>query len=979
MLPRAWARGLCLAPLVLQLFNVQAAHAATPVTGIGSQTAVRSGLTQTTPAPTPTPGAAPDQSRPAAPSAAAPTPSGQSTPKASQGQPTVPLSNASGLRREVFGYATAGSLGDPTIGYPSWNFDLLSTVAFFAVHVTYNGVLVADSDWTVWDSSTLTGLVITAHAHGTKVVGSLNTLYGPDFCDTLYNAQTTVDQIVNQVKLKGIDGVNIDYEGELFNCTNNDPTLNTTSQVLMTQFAAKMRAGLDNYKKGLYLSIATYSGSALGNDGFFNIANINQYVDSFFVMAYDMDQANQPYAPLSCSSFCLAPVSPLANYYWNDSSSMTAYSALVGPGKTILGQPYYGRVACVSSPADHATATGPVGAGTYMEAAAVSSSPDVQPGTFATHRDDTDPNGLDRWDSWYDLKDGCWREMHWSDTTTLGVRYNLVNQMNLRGVGFWTLNYGGGSPELWSTLQTYFKGCYSLAVGTNPSSPALGGTSVTMTATAGCPDLNPVYEFWVLAPGASSYQLLQAYSTTSTYTWNTSGLFPGVYRVTVWARDAGSAGEFGNAFGTWDTYNNATLYTVVTNPCSAVSLAAAPAGSANVGTAVGITAHASGCPSPLYQFWILAPGASSFTLAQAYSTTSSFTWDTANKVPGVYVLGTWARNANSPGTFGNTLGRFDASNTSQYTVTTCSAGSIGSAPPSSARVGTSVTFTATASGCPNPNPVYQFWTLAPAATSWTVVQAYSTSNTLTWSTAGKAPGTYQFAAWVRDASSAGASGNQFGSWDVFSSRFFTVTTCTGLSLSSAPASTATVGTSVTFTATATGCPNPNPVYQFWVLAPGASSWTLVQAYSTSNTFIWSTTSKAPGTYQVAVWVRDASSVGASDNQFGTWDVFSSRFFTVTTCTGSTATVGTSVTFTATATGCPNPNPVYQFWVLAPGASSWTLAQAYSTSNTFIWSTVGKAQGTYQIAVWVRDAGSVGATGNQFGTWDVFSATQYTLK
>ena len=364
--------------------------------------------------------------------------------------------------------------------------------------------------------------------------------------------------------------------------------------------------------------------------------------------------------------------------------------------------------------------------------------------------------------------------MHWSDTTTLGVRYNLVNQMNLRGVGFWTLNYGGGSPELWSTLQTYFKGCYSLAVGTNPSSPALGGTSVTMTATAGCPDLNPVYEFWVLAPGASSYQLLQAYSTTSTYTWNTSGLFPGVYRVTVWARDAGSAGEFGNAFGTWDTYNNATLYTVVTNPCSAVSLAAAPAGSANVGTAVGITAHASGCPSPLYQFWILAPGASSFTLAQAYSTTSSFTWDTANKVPGVYVLGTWARNANSPGTFGNTLGRFDASNTSQYTVTTCSAGSIGSAPPSSARVGTSVTFKATATGCPNPNPVYQFWFLAPGASSWTVAQAYSTSNTFIWSTVGKAQGTYQIAVWVRDAGSVGATGNQFGTWDVFSATQYTL-------------------------------------------------------------------------------------------------------------------------------------------------------------------------------------------------------------
>ncbi len=40
------------------------------------------------------------------------------------------------LFREVFGFAFASSLGDPTIGYPTWNFALLSTVAYFGVHVT---------------------------------------------------------------------------------------------------------------------------------------------------------------------------------------------------------------------------------------------------------------------------------------------------------------------------------------------------------------------------------------------------------------------------------------------------------------------------------------------------------------------------------------------------------------------------------------------------------------------------------------------------------------------------------------------------------------------------------------------------------------------------------------------------------------------------------------------------------------------------
>jgi spore germination protein YaaH len=779
-------------------------------------------------------------------------------------------SNASGLRREVFGFATAGSLGDPSIGYPSWNFDLISTVAFFAIRVTYNGVLVADADWNVWSSSTLTGLVSTAHQHGTKVVVTLVPLYSDpvDFCDTLYNDQTTVSQIVNQVQLKGVDGVNIDYEGQLTNCINTtDPTLDATNQTLLTKFAKDMRAGLDAVKPGYYLSIDTYSGSAGGNSGFFNIPDLNQYVDSFFVMAYDMDYANQPYAPLSCSSFCLAPVSPLSNYYWNDTTSMSQYSSVVGPGKTILGQPYYGRVACVASPSDHAQATGAVQAATYTGAAAVNSSPDVQPGTFAIHRDADDPSGLDRWDSWYDNSLGCWRVMHWSDVTTLSVRYNFVNQMNLRGVGLWTLNYGGGAAELWSALQTYFKGCYSTDVSAKPASPSLAGTPVTVTSTAGCPDANPVFQFWILSPGASSYQLVQPYSSTSTYSWSTAGLFPGIYRIAVWARDALGNGEFSNSLGSWDAVAE-TSYTVTTNPCSASTLTAAPAAPAGTGATVALTGHSSGCPSPLYQFWIEAPGSGSFTLAQAYSASSSYTFDTTNKAPGAYVFGIWARDTSSPGTYGNSLGRWDAANTIRYTVTTCSSANLTST--SSAAVGATITVTATAGGCPNPNPMFQFWVLAPGAGSWTVAQAYSPGNILSWNTAGKPPGTYQVAAWARDASSGGTFSNSFGRWDAASSRTFTVTTCTGVRLvgpSAAPA-----GATITFTASAVGCPNPSPVYQFWVLAPGASSWTMVQAYSTGNTLTLNTSGNTAGPYLVAVWVRDSSSGGVSSNSLGTWDV-----------------------------------------------------------------------------------------------------------
>jgi spore germination protein YaaH len=824
---------------------------------------------QASPSPTPTP-AAPDQSKPAAtPDATSPTTSGSTTAPSQQ----TSTANATALRREVFGYATAGSLGNPTIGYPSWNFDLLSTVAFFSIKVRYDGQLIGDSNFAVWDSSTLSGLVSTAHAHGTKVVVTITGPGNPvELCDALYHDSTTISQLINQVQAKGVDGVNIDYEGRLGQCQNVvDPSLNTTNQALMTKLAKDMRAALDAVKPGYYLSIATYAGSAAGNDGFFNIPDLNQYVDSFFVMAYDMDVSNQAHPPLNCSTYCFAPVSPLSGYYWNDSTSMSQYSSVVGAAKTILGQPYYGRVGCVSSPADHATLTSNFVAATYTGAASVSSSPDVKPGTFATHRDDYDPNGQDRWDSWYDLSLNCWRVMHWSDATTLGVRYNLVNQLGLRGVGLWTLNYGGGSPELWSALQTYFKGCYSVTLSAAPASPAVAGTPVTMSASAGCPDPAPLYAFWLLAPGARSYQLLQAYSTSSTYSWNTSGLFSGVYQITVWARDSGSTGEFGNSSGTWDTYSRIS-YTVITYPCSAVSLGAAPPGAAGVGTTVNITAHASGCPNPLYQFWTRASGSSNWAVAQAYSTNSTWAWTTAGGAPGAYQFAVWARDASSPGTYGNSTGRWDAAGFLPYALTTCTGVSLASSPASSAAVGVSVTFTATSGGCPHPSPVYQFWLLAPGASSWTSVQAYSTSRTWTWTTAGKAPGAYRVAVWARDASSGGTYTNSSGSWDVASFISYAVTTCSGVTMSAAPASPATVGTAVIFTAKATGCPNPNPVYQFWILAPGSTNWTMVQAYSTSSTFSWTTAGKAAGTYQVAVWVRDASSGGAFSNSFGTWDV-----------------------------------------------------------------------------------------------------------
>src|SRR5205085_1499305 len=72
--------------------------------------------------------------------------------------------------QEVFGFALASSLSDPTLGYPSWNFNQLSTVAFFGLHVNTDGTFANASGMSVWNSSQLTGLRSTAHSHGVRVV-----------------------------------------------------------------------------------------------------------------------------------------------------------------------------------------------------------------------------------------------------------------------------------------------------------------------------------------------------------------------------------------------------------------------------------------------------------------------------------------------------------------------------------------------------------------------------------------------------------------------------------------------------------------------------------------------------------------------------------------------------------------------------------------------------------------------------------------
>jgi glucose/arabinose dehydrogenase len=265
-------------------------------------------------------------------------------------------------------------------------------------------------------------------------------------------------------------------------------------------------------------------------------------------------------------------------------------------------------------------------------------------------------------------------------------------------------------------------------------------------------------------------------------------------------------------------------------------------------------------------------------------------------------------------------------------------------------VGTPLTFTATAAGGVAPLQ-YKFWRYG-AASGWQMVQDYSTTNTYHWTPVAADAGQHDVAVWVRSAGSSAA----FES--VQDMGFFTVPSNVAITnLAGSPAPPQPAGTPIVWTASATGSPTPLQ-YRFWRYS-AATGWLMVQDYSTSNTFSWTPSISQTGQWDIAVWVKFAGSPNAFDA------VRDTGIFTITAPVTISALTpvptppqhaGTSITWTATATG--NPTPLqYRFWRYTM-STGWVMVQDYSNSNMFTW--VSGPAGQYDIAVWVKVAGSPNA-------------------
>jgi len=301
--------------------------------------------------------------------------------------------------------------------------------------------------------------------------------------------------------------------------------------------------------------------------------------------------------------------------------------------------------------------------------------------------------------------------------------------------------------------------CTAVTLTAQPASTASAGTQVLLTASATCPSPSPSYEFWAEWVGTTSYTMIQSYSTTATYTWNSSGAAAGTEHFGVWAKDATSSA----AYDVFTSISYAVTATVAGN-CTAVTESASPPSPISSGTGVTFTGSGT-CPhaNPAYEFWMRAASQSSWQLLQSYSP-MPYVWNSTGAAAGVVNFGVWVKDSGS-------TAAYDAVVNYAMTVTTpaCTSVAIAAVPTTVVHgVGTHSILTATPTGCTNANPLYEFWAKWAGTSNWVLLQGYGTAATYDWNSSGALAGVENFGVWIKDAHSIAA-------YDNFASTTVTVT------------------------------------------------------------------------------------------------------------------------------------------------------------------------------------------------------------
>jgi len=290
---------------------------------------------------------------------------------------------------------------------------------------------------------------------------------------------------------------------------------------------------------------------------------------------------------------------------------------------------------------------------------------------------------------------------------------------------------------------------------------------------------------------------------------------------------------------------------------------------------------------------------------------------------------------------------------------------VGMTPDSPVGAGTTVTFTASSTGGTGPIQ-YQFWRYNYTLKTWTLSQAWSTSNQLTWTPAVADGGWHKVQIWGRSAG--GTLVESYADKDVLVQTGAPRVTSFKVSSSSSGPYGYTPGVPVTISALGTGGQTGVLEYEFWRYSTAAGRWSLDRPWSTNTSYNWVPASPDEGVHYLQVWIRDTAHTD--------WQDWMASELVVSTVVGAsispmTTTVadGGSLPFSVFVNGA-FPGYEAKFWRYNVVTGAWTVIRDYS-SAPFTWVPTSLDVGQSRVQVWVRPAGS-STTFSAWATTDIIN-------
>ncbi len=328
------------------------------------------------------------------------------------------------LTKAVFGYLPDWEYLNNA--HRNFDYSLLSHIAAFDFGVTANGSITNPAGWP-W-----TNLINEAHQNGVKVVMCVINF---DISNTeMHNLLVTESTRLNFIKntksiitAYNLDGINIDFEAGHINVSDRGDNINN--------FMKELTDSVHSWSPDLEVSFA---GPAV-NWGGWDFNGLVNACDYIFIMGYDF------YGSWSSTAGPTAPLNSNSPYnIFNTINQEYASESLFYPDKLILGVPYFGPHWTTTTPNEGSATIAFQNSKRFRDA-------EVEAANYGLKWSNTFQN------SWYSYLSGSTYHQVWYDNAqSMGLKYDLAIEENLKGIGMWALGYDGSRSELWDLIAEKF-------------------------------------------------------------------------------------------------------------------------------------------------------------------------------------------------------------------------------------------------------------------------------------------------------------------------------------------------------------------------------------------------------------------------------------------------------------------------------------------------------------------------------------------